>query len=206
MHKCIQQIKHWSGCDNSIPFLFQTRNLIFRKTRSFYSLGKWLFFTLILDWYKQYFQEGNKGFRCFPCLQSAPQFSYYLYFFLLPLCIGDFPSLLLVGCAVPAAVRDSVAGAGAGPLSSLVPSCPFGLCVAMAKDVRDVTHQISIEKQQLIVLMDGCFIYKRLQCIRLNGKINFRRGKRLEKLEFSRVAGESVVRCSHLNCFSDSPM
>ena len=99
------------------------------------------------------FPGREQGLFFFPLSAEHSFVQLSFVFFLLPSCICDFSSLLLVGCAVPAAVQDcqdrgapTTARAGAGPLSSLVPSCPLGLCVAMAKDMRDVTHQISIEK------------------------------------------------------------
>lgn len=92
------------------------------------------------------FPGREQGLSFFPLSAECSFVQLLFVYFLLPSRICDFASLLLVGCAVPTAVQDrqdggAPAGVRAGPLSSLVPSCPFNLCVVMAKDRRDVTHQ-----------------------------------------------------------------
>lgn len=82
------------------------------------------------------FPGREQGLSFFPLSAERSFIQLFSVFFLRPSRLCDFPSLLLVGCAVPAAVQDGQDGeAGAGPLSSLVPSCPFGLFVVVAKDI-----------------------------------------------------------------------
>lgn len=142
----IEWIKFWSGCNDSIPFWFRLVKLFLEKQGNSVPWEKDS--SLLSSCTSTIIVHMSKDFQFFPHLLSSPSSSYLIFSvaFMYPC----FILLVLMGCAalgwdpvwVLADWTDS-------PLSFSVPSCPSGLCIEMAKGMRDVIHSPKSPKRRI---------------------------------------------------------